>query len=144
MKWYNRGRSTAKYMHFFLCKHSFDTLSQKCKRMVYRLEKNGGGSVRVFRHLAIPALGTSPYTKDAAVNTEKSSVECTVNDDSVRTPRKNPSTSTNITLLVISVGKTKANCIICLKKSNGLRPLKARHAGLSIVGNTSLVVNEHM
>lgn len=58
----------------------------------------GSGSVRVFRPLAIPASGTTAYTKDAAVNAEKSSVECSMNNDSVRTPRKNPYTSTNITL----------------------------------------------
>lgn len=47
-------------------------------------KKNGDGSVTNFRLLAIPA----PYTKYAAVNTEKCSVECTVNNDSVQTPRK--------------------------------------------------------
>lgn len=42
---------------------------------------------------------------------KKSSVEYIVNDDSVRTPRKNPSTSTNITGIppVISVGKLKGD-----------------------------------
>lgn len=46
-----------------------------------------------------------PYTKDSAVYTEKISIECTMNDDSVRTPRKNPSTSTNFSLPIISVEK---------------------------------------
>lgn len=68
-----------------------------------------------------------------AVNTEKSSVECAVNDKSVQWPRKNHSTSTNITLPVSSVGKSKVTCIICCKDSKGLRPLKLRHARLSIV-----------
>lgn len=40
---------------------------------------------------------------------KKSSVEYIVNDDSVRTPRKNPSTSTNIIPPVISVGKLKGD-----------------------------------
>lgn len=51
----------------------------------------------------VPVSGTFPYTRDAAVNMEKSLVECKVNDDSVRTARKNPFTSTNITHPVISV-----------------------------------------
>lgn len=33
------------------------------------------------RPLLIPASGNYLYTKDAAANMEKSSVECTVNDD---------------------------------------------------------------
>lgn len=37
-----------------------------------------------------PGIRQSLYTKDAVVNTEKSSIECTMNDDSVRTPHKNP------------------------------------------------------
>lgn len=41
---------------------------------------------------------------------EKSVVECTVNDPSVQTPRKNLFSSTIITLHVISVGKTMAMC----------------------------------
>lgn len=49
--------------------------------------KNWGGSVKFVCSLAILAF-----------NTEKSLVKCTVKDDSVRTPRKNPYTSTNITL----------------------------------------------
>lgn len=58
--------------------------------------------------------------KDAAVNTEKRSVECAVNDESVRTARKNHSTSTKITLAVISDGKSKVTCIICRRESKGL------------------------
>lgn len=42
----------------------------------------------VVRPFAIPASGRSPYTKDVAVNTKTFLVECTLNDDSVRTPRK--------------------------------------------------------
>lgn len=38
---------------------------------IKRLEKKFGGSVGVFRPLVIPASGTSPYTIDAAVNTER-------------------------------------------------------------------------
>lgn len=49
--------------------------------------KNWGGSVKFVCSLAILAF-----------NTEKSLVKCTVKDDSVRTPPKNPYTSTNITL----------------------------------------------
>lgn len=88
--------------------------------------------------------GKSHYTKDAAVNKEKSSVECTSNDDSVSTPRKNPSTSTNTILPVIFVEKTKATCIICSKDSKGLRPLKFCHARLLIIANMSMVVNERI
>lgn len=54
---------------------------------VLYITKNMGGSVKVFHSLAIPAPSTCPY---ANVNTEKSSIECTMNDDSVRTPHKNP------------------------------------------------------
>lgn len=89
----------------------------------------------------ILASGKSHYTKDAAVNKDKSSVECTLNDDSVSTPRKNPSTSTNI---ILFVEKTKATCIICSKDSKGLRPLKFCHARLLIIANKSMVVNERI
>lgn len=51
--------------------------------------------------VAIAASGTSPYRKNTAVNTEERSDECKVNDDS-----ENLSTSLNITLPVVSVGKT--------------------------------------
>lgn len=63
------------------------------------------------------ALGLSAYTKDAAFNMEKNSVECTVNDDSVQVPCKNLSASkTSLFLLFL---KTKATCIICRKESRG-------------------------
>lgn len=76
---------------------------------------------------------------------EKSSVECTVDDDSVQTSRKNPTASTNITLPVISVGKKKGDVIICHKESKGLLAFKSRHASLLIVADMSLVVNkEHV
>lgn len=42
------------------------------------IRKNGGGSVRLSRRLAIPATGSPPCTKDAAVNMEKNSVKCAV------------------------------------------------------------------
>lgn len=42
----------------------------KCRRKVYR--KNGGWSVRVVHLIAIPAPGTLPNTKGAAVNMETS------------------------------------------------------------------------
>lgn len=44
--------------------------------------------MKVFCSLATPARSTFPYTKDATVNMEKSSAECTVNDDNPRTFRK--------------------------------------------------------
>lgn len=47
--------------------------------------KNGGGSDKDFHSLAIPAPSTCPY---ATVNTEKSSIECTVNDDNARMSRE--------------------------------------------------------
>lgn len=43
------------------------------------------------------------------------SVSCTVNDNIVRTPRKNSYTSTNISLSVIFVGKINATCIFVAK-----------------------------
>lgn len=46
-----------------------------------------------------------------------------VNGDSIRTPSINPSASTIITFPVISVGKTKATCIICRKESKDLRSI---------------------
>lgn len=49
------------------------------------ITKNMGGSVKVFHSLAIPAPSTCPY---ANVNTEKSSIECTVNDDKARMSRE--------------------------------------------------------
>lgn len=55
------------------------------------IEKIGMGKlVFEIRPFVIPASGKPLYTKDAVVNTEKSSIECTMNDDSVRTPHKNP------------------------------------------------------
>lgn len=47
----------------------------------------GLGQLEFDIHVIL-ASGKSHYTKDAAVNKEKSSVECTPNDDSVSTPRK--------------------------------------------------------
>lgn len=45
----------------------------KCRRKVYRKNIfNGGWSVSVFHPISIPASGTLPNTKGAAVNTEKS------------------------------------------------------------------------
>lgn len=79
---------------------------------------------RVFRSFAIPASGTSPYTKVASFTTDKSSVNCTVNDESVRTPRKNPS-STNITLLFM-LAKLSQRPFLS-------QPLKSRHVRLMIV-----------
>lgn len=52
---------------------------------VLYITKNGGGSVKVFHSLAIPAPSTCPY---ATVNTEKSSIECTLNDDNARMSRE--------------------------------------------------------
>lgn len=75
--------------------------------------KNGVGLVKVFRPLVNLVSSTLPYTKDAAGYTEKISVECTMNDDSVQRLVK---TSTNIILTVISVDKTKTKCIICSKE----------------------------
>lgn len=89
-------------------------------RFINQTKMRRGGSVRIFRSLAIPASSTSTQEKDTTVNTEKSSVECAVNDDSVRTPPKNPPTPTNITLLVISVGIIKATYIIYRKESKDL------------------------
>lgn len=74
----------------------------------------------------------------------KSSVECTVNDTSVRPPRKTPSTSTDIVLSVISVENTKAAFIICNKESKSLRPLKSRYKRLLIVVYMSLVVDKRI
>lgn len=91
----------------------------------------------------IPSVCTF-VPKDAVVNTEMSSVKCAVNDESVRTPRKSPSTSTNLIHLAISVGKRKVTCIICRKESKGLRPLKSRYARLSIGANRSLVANKRI
>lgn len=55
------------------------------------IEKIGVGKlVFEIRPFVIPASGKSFYTRDAVVNKEKSSIECTMNDDSVRTPHKNP------------------------------------------------------
>ena len=88
-------------------------LQRMCK-LVTVYAKNAEGSfidetkwVGTVR-LVIPASSISLYLKDAAVDTEESSVESTVNYGSVRTPRKNLSRFTNNILPVLSVGKTKA------------------------------------
>lgn len=112
-------------------------LSQKCRGKVNRLEK------MAMCQFTVPCPpGVSPSTKDAIVKTKKSPIECTVNDDSVGTPRKNPSSSTDISLPVIFVGKTKETCIICRKDQKGLRPLKSPQVRLSIVANISLIVKK--
>lgn len=49
----------------------------------------GGGGQLEFSVTAIPASGKSLYTK-LLIRTEKSSIECTMNDYNVQTPRKNP------------------------------------------------------
>ena len=50
-----------------------------CAKNDYRLEKMRVGQLEFeIRPLVTPASGKSLNTKDAAVNTEKSSVECTV------------------------------------------------------------------
>lgn len=83
-----------------------------------RLDKNVD-QLEISVPVAIAASGTSPYRKNTAVNTEERSDECKVNDDS-----ENLSTSLNITLPVVSVGKTKAMSIICRKESKGVWLLK--------------------
>lgn len=88
-----------------------DLLGKKSREKVYRLEKNRGWSVGVFRPLSIPASGTSSNTNVSAANTEKCLFECTVNEESVRTPCKNRFTSTNTTLPVISVEKLKRRAL---------------------------------
>lgn len=88
-----------------------DILGKKSREKVYRLEKNRGWSVGVFRPLSIPASGTSSNTNVSAANTEKCLFECTVNEESVRTPCKNRFTSTNTTLPVISVEKLKRRAL---------------------------------
>lgn len=54
-----------------------------------------------------------------------SSIECTVNDNSIQTTRKNPSTSKSIALPVISFEKilSKSTCSICHKESKGLHSI---------------------
>lgn len=81
-----------------------------------------GGSFKVFRPLATLTSGKSLRVQ--LVILKKSSVECIMNDDSVRTPSKNPSTSTKFSIPVISVEETRAACIICRKESKGLRLLR--------------------
>lgn len=59
------------------------------------ITKKWGGGQLEFSVNAIPASGKSHLL--IHVRTEKSSIECTLNDYNVQTTRKNPSTSTNIT-----------------------------------------------
>lgn len=80
--------------------------------------------------------------KDATVNTEKRSVECAVNDESVRRLVKIILHLQTSPLLLFLMEKVR--CIICRKESKGLRPLKSRHARLSIVANMSLIVNKRI
>lgn len=75
--------------------------------MFNRLENNEGGSVRVFRPFPIPASGTPLIQKDAAINMKMSSVECKVNDASVWTPRRNPSTSATSLYLLFPLKKLR-------------------------------------
>lgn len=60
------------------------------------IRKKWGVGQLEFSVTAIPVSGRSLYTK-LLIRTEKSSIECTMNDYNVQTPRKDPSTSTNIT-----------------------------------------------
>lgn len=83
-----------------------------------KIRPNGVGSVRVLRLLAFLASGTSTYTKDAAVNTKNSTVDCTVDDDSVQIPRKNLQTSIFLLFLleeirrrVLFVAKSQRICV---------------------------------
>lgn len=65
-----------------------DILSPKCRRKVYRIEKNGDESVRVSRLLAIPVSGLSFYKEYATIHTEENLVECELNDDISNTLEK--------------------------------------------------------
>lgn len=103
-----------------------EVLQNSCSLFFAKNVCIGDGLVLFFRLLAIPPSGMYPYTKDTAVNTGMSSVECTLTDYSVRTPRKNPSTSLFLLFLL-----TKTACFFCLKELKGLRPLKLRQATLS-------------
>lgn len=120
-----------------------DIVCQKMQEDGLQIRRKWGGSVGVFGPLDIPISGTPTYTKDPAVGTKQFSVECTVNDNRVQTPCKNPSTYTNIKLPVFfSLRKSKAKYILCRKQSNVLRPLKSLHAILLIVAYMSLIVNK--
>lgn len=57
---------------------------------------------------------------DVAVNSERSLVQRTANNESVKISRKNPFTSATVALPVMSVGKTKATYIMCHKECKGL------------------------
>lgn len=74
-------------------------MPRKCVLVTIYAKNVGGGFIEkigvgklVFEilPLLIPASGKPLYTNDAVVNKEKSSIECTMNDDTVRTPHKNP------------------------------------------------------
>lgn len=74
---------------------------------------------------------------------EKSSAECTVNDDNPRTFRKILLyLQTSLFLLYLMEKKTKATCIICRIESKGLGPFKSRYTRHSIAANMSLLVKK--
>lgn len=91
-----------------------DIFCQKCRKKVYRLKTMGLVS-KSFPSPCIPALGTSPYTEDAAVYTDKSSFKCQVNDESAWTPHTNLSISTNITLHVFLLKKLRGPALFVTK-----------------------------
>lgn len=88
---------------------------------------------RVFRPLAILTSSTSYYTKDAAVNTNKSSVCRTANVYGGRRSRKIVLYIQTSLFVLFLCKKTKATFIVCCKELKGLCDiLRSAHADIFI------------